>query len=146
MPNSPTLPHCTPRALCSSVQKNADSLVKEMTLCAQGGGGGGKRSWSKSLPPISPWSACFLLLLREGFFLILFSRSQKYWRETHLLDPLVLAPLAPLLQWLVSWCWLIALVLALQDWHACMLDKETFFDSLLVHNWKEDSIDHATIV
>ena len=29
----------------------------------------------------------------KGFFLILlfFSRAQKYWRETHLLDPLTLA-------------------------------------------------------
>ena len=26
----------------------------------------------------------------KGFFLI-FSRAQKYWRETHLLDPLTLA-------------------------------------------------------
>jgi hypothetical protein len=35
-----------------------------------------------------------LLLLRKGFFLILFSRSEKYWRETHLLDPLVAAAVA----------------------------------------------------
>jgi len=28
-------------ALCGSVEKNADSLVKKMTLCAQVGGGGG---------------------------------------------------------------------------------------------------------
>jgi hypothetical protein len=41
--------------LCGSVDKNADSLVKGMTLCAQvgRGRGGGKRSWSKSLPPVS---------------------------------------------------------------------------------------------
>ncbi len=61
-PILPTLPHHTP--LCGSVKKNTDSLVKGMILFDQGGGGrgGGKRSWSKVLPPVSPWSACFLLL------------------------------------------------------------------------------------
>jgi hypothetical protein len=42
MPILPTLPHRTPRALCGSVEKNTDSLVKRMTLCAQVGGGGGE--------------------------------------------------------------------------------------------------------
>jgi len=65
MPILPTLPHRTPRALCGSVKKNTDSLVKGMILFDQGGKGGrggGKRSWSKALPPVSPWSACFLML------------------------------------------------------------------------------------
>ena len=63
-------------------------LSKGMILFAQGkGGGGGKRSWPKALPPVSPWSACFLLLLARRIFSD-FSWSQKYWRETHLLDPL----------------------------------------------------------
>jgi hypothetical protein len=43
MPISPTLPHCTPRALCGSIEKNIDSLVKGMTLFDQGGGGIGER-------------------------------------------------------------------------------------------------------
>ena len=39
------LMHRPPGALCGSVEKNADSLVKGMTLCAQvGEGGGGERS------------------------------------------------------------------------------------------------------
>jgi hypothetical protein len=61
---SQTLPHRTPCALCGSVKKNTDSLVKVkgMILFDQGGGeGGGKRSCSKVLPPVSPWSACFRL-------------------------------------------------------------------------------------
>jgi hypothetical protein len=41
---SPTLPHRTPRALCGSVEKNTDSLVKGMLLFDQGGGGG---EWGK---------------------------------------------------------------------------------------------------
>jgi len=57
----------------------------------------------------------------------------------------VLAPLAPILQWLVSRCRLIALVLALQYSHAFVLDKELFFDSVLVYNWKEDSFNHAML-
>ena len=55
---------------------------------------GGKRSWSKALPPVSRRSACFCCCLREVFFLM-FSWAQKYWRETHLLDPLP-PPLLPL--------------------------------------------------
>jgi hypothetical protein len=52
-------------------RKNTDSLVKGMILFDQGGGGrgGGKRSWSKVLPPVSPWSACF------SFFFSLF----EFW-------------------------------------------------------------------
>ena len=62
-PILPTLRRCTLRALCRSVKKNTDSLVKGMILFDQGGGGrgGGKRSWLKVLPPVSPWSACFRL-------------------------------------------------------------------------------------
>ena len=94
----------------------------------------------------------------------------------------VLAPLARLLQWLISRCWLIALVLArlaplllllvvlthvlaqlglcvhcvfaqsrmiapnssLQDWRTFALDKEPWFDSLLVYNWNEDSFRSAS--
>jgi len=91
-----TLRHCTPRALCRSIETNTDSLVKMNDIvCSRGGGrggrGGGKRSWSKALPPVSPWSACFLLLFAretaKDFFLI-FSRAQKYWREKRPLDPL----------------------------------------------------------
>ena len=64
---SPTLPYSTPRALCGSIEKNTDSLVKGMIFFDQGGGGrgGGKRSWSKALPPSvhGPLvSACFCLL------------------------------------------------------------------------------------
>ena len=95
----PTLHHRTPPALCGSVEKYTDSLVKGMISFDQGGGGrgGGKRSRSKALPlsvrgPLV--SSCFCLFFVvvcardcEGFFLI-FSRAQKYWRETHLLDPL----------------------------------------------------------
>ena len=64
-----------------------------MIFFAQGGGGGGeggKGHGRKALPPVSPWSACFLLFLRKGFFQI-FVRAQKYWRETHLLDPLAVS-------------------------------------------------------
>jgi len=63
--------HRTPRALCGSDEKNTDSLVKGMILFDQRGGGrgGGERSWSKVLPPVSPWSAFFRL------FLLLFARS-----------------------------------------------------------------------
>ena len=56
----------------------------------------GERSWLKVLPPVSPWSVCFRLFFVvvctrdcEGFFLII-SHAQKYWRETHLLDPLAM--------------------------------------------------------
>jgi hypothetical protein len=95
----PTLPHRTPCALGGSVEKNIDSLVQGMILFDQGGGrrGGGKRSWSKALPLsvrgplVSACSRLFFVVVCardcEGFFLI-FSRAQKYWRETHLLDPL----------------------------------------------------------
>ena len=38
--------------------------------------GGGKRSWSKSLPPVSPWSAYFLLLLRKEFCSDIFAISK----------------------------------------------------------------------
>ncbi len=91
-PFSPTLLHRTPPALRGSVEKNTDSLVKGMILFDQGGGGrgGGERSWSKVPPPVSPWSACFCCCLL--FLILLFlSRAHKYWRETHLLDPLALA-------------------------------------------------------
>ena len=90
-PILPTLRHQQGRVLCRSVKKNTDSLVKGMILFAQGegGGDGGERSCSKALPPVTPWSACFLLLLAQRIFSY-FSRSQKYWRETHLLDPLTL--------------------------------------------------------
>ena len=54
-PISPTLPHRTPRALCGSVEKNTDSLVKGMILFDQGGGGrggeGGKGHGRKCSPP-----------------------------------------------------------------------------------------------
>ena len=45
-------------------RKNTDSLVKGMILFDQGGGGrgGGKRSWSKVLPPVSPWPLLFFSL------------------------------------------------------------------------------------
>jgi hypothetical protein len=41
MPISPRLPHRTPQALCGSIEKNTDSLVKGMILFDQGGGGRG---------------------------------------------------------------------------------------------------------
>ncbi len=52
-----------------------------------GGRGGGKRSWSKVLPPSVCGPLVFCCCLRKGFFLI-FLQAHKYWRETHLLDPL----------------------------------------------------------
>ena len=61
------LPHHTPRALCGGVKKNTDSPVKGMILFAQGEGGGGK-VMVESAPPVSPWSACFLLLLVRRIF------------------------------------------------------------------------------
>jgi hypothetical protein len=90
---------------------------------------------------------------------------------THVLVPLasllllltvlthVLAPLAPLLQWLivlthvlaqlglcvhcvVAQCRMIAPNSSLQDWHAFVLDKEPWFDSLLVYNQNKDSLNH----
>jgi hypothetical protein len=68
------------RALCHSVEKNTDSLVKGMILFAQGGGGGGgKRSWSKAFPLVSPWSACFLMLFARSIFsdiIIIFAGSK----------------------------------------------------------------------
>ena len=62
----PTLPHCTPHVLCSSVEKNTDSLVKGMILFDQGGEGGEggegeKGHGQKRSPPVSQWSACFCL-------------------------------------------------------------------------------------
>ena len=66
----PTLLHCTPRAFWGSVEKNTDSLVKGMTLCAQGGGGEGrgKKVMVEIAPPRQSVVRLFLLLLREGFF------------------------------------------------------------------------------
>jgi len=57
----------------------------------------------------------------------------------------VLAPLARLLQWLVSRCLLIALVHALQDCHSFVLENEPFFVSLLVYHRKKDSFNHAML-
>jgi len=67
MPFSPTLRHRTPRALCRSVEKNTDSLVKGMILFDQGEGGrgGGNRSWSKVLPPSVRGLLVFCCCLRE---------------------------------------------------------------------------------
>ncbi len=90
---------------------------------------------------------------------------------THVLAPLapllqwlvvltrVLAPLAPLLLLLavlthvlaqlglcvhcvIAQCWMIAPNSSLQDWHTFALDKEPWFDSLLVYNRNEDSFNH----
>ena len=49
-------------------RKNTDSLVKAMILLDQGGGGrgGGKRSWTILLPPVSPLSVA--LFWRRIFF------------------------------------------------------------------------------
>jgi hypothetical protein len=43
----------------------------------------------------------------------------------------------------VTMCRMIAPNSSLQDWHACALDKEPWFDSLMVYNQKEDSFNHA---
>jgi hypothetical protein len=93
----PTLPHRTPRALCGSVEKNTDSLVKGMILFDQGGGRGegrGEKVMVESAPPCQSVVRLFPLVFFvvcardcEDFILIL-SRAQKYWRETHLLVPL----------------------------------------------------------
>jgi hypothetical protein len=86
---SPTLRHCTPRALCRSIKTNTDSLVKGMILFEQGGRG--EKVMVESAPPRQSVVHLFPLVvcccLRKVFFLI-FSQAQKYWRETHLLDPL----------------------------------------------------------
>jgi hypothetical protein len=95
-------PHRTPCALCGSIEKNMDSLVKGMILFDQGGRGrggggegrGGKVMVGKRSPPSVRGPFVFCCCLREGFFLI-FSRAQKYWRENHLLDPLSLSVLLP---------------------------------------------------
>jgi len=65
-----TLRHRTPRALCRSVEKNTNSLVKGMILFDQGGGGrgGGNRSWSKSLPPVSRGPLVFSRETAKDFF------------------------------------------------------------------------------
>ena len=61
-----------PACIMSSIEKNADSLVKGMIFFDQKGGGrgGGNRSWSKLLPPVSLWSACYFL-----FFLVSFAKD-----------------------------------------------------------------------
>ena len=72
----PTLRHHPLRALCRSIKKNTDSLVKGMILFDQGGGERrGKRSSPKALPPISPWSVCFLLLFAQSIFSDVFAGS-----------------------------------------------------------------------
>ena len=53
------------------------------------GTGGGENVMNEIGPPVSPWSACLFGFSHEGFFLI-FLRAQKYWWETHLLDPLLI--------------------------------------------------------
>ena len=64
-----------------------------MILFDQGGGGGGegeargKKVMDEVGAPVSLWLACFLLLFVQGIFLI-FLQAQKYWWDTHLLDPL----------------------------------------------------------
>jgi len=82
-PISPMLLHRTTRALCGSVEKNTDSLVKGMILFDQGGGreGRGGKVMVESAPPRQSVVRLFPLI---------FFRAQKYWRETHLLDPLSL--------------------------------------------------------
>ncbi len=74
MPILPTLLHLTPRALCVSVEKNTDSLVKGMILFDHGGGGevrAGKRS-----PPSVRGPLVFCCCLREWFFSDIFVGSK----------------------------------------------------------------------
>ena len=89
---SPTLRHRTPRALCHSVEKNIDSLVEGLIFLDQGGGGegGGKRSWTKSLPPVSPLSvAFFAVVCARIFFVVSHSRQSKnYFAGEDPPDPL----------------------------------------------------------
>jgi len=61
-----------------------------MILFDQGGGGGegGKGHGRKRPPPSVRGPLVFCCCLREGFLLI-FLQAQKYWREAHLLDPLL---------------------------------------------------------
>ena len=69
MPILPTLPYRTPRALCSSVKKNTDSIVKGMLLFDQGGGEGrGKESWSESAPPHQSVVCLFFVKDFSDFF------------------------------------------------------------------------------
>jgi hypothetical protein len=75
-----------------ALAKNTDSLLKGMILFDQGGGGEG--DWGKyhggnHSPPSVRGPPVFLLLLARRIFSV-FLWSQKYWRETHLLDPLLL--------------------------------------------------------
>jgi len=94
MPILPTLPHRTLRALCGSVEKKTDSLVKRMTLCAQvgGGGEGGKGHGQNRSPRQSVVHLFFVVVSAKDFSDIFFLRAQKYWRETHQLDPLLQGP------------------------------------------------------
>ena len=57
----------------------------------------------------------------------------------------VLAQLGLCVHCIVAQCWMIAPNSSLQDWHAFALDKEPWFDSLLVYNWNEDSFNHAML-
>ena len=63
-----------------------------MILLDQGGGERrGEKVMIESATPhqsvVRLFPLVFCCCLHEGFFLI-FSRAQKYWQETHLLDPL----------------------------------------------------------
>jgi len=94
MPISPTLRHRTPRALCHNIETNTDSLVKGKILFAQEeGGGGGEKVMVESAPPRQSVVRLFFDVVCAKyffFFFLIFSQAQKYWWETHMLDPLPL--------------------------------------------------------
>ena len=76
-----TLPHRTPRALCGSVEKNTDSLVRGMVLFDQGGGreGRGEKIMVESAPPRqSVVRLFFLSFLRSSSLFFALRKSSNF--------------------------------------------------------------------
>ena len=77
MPILPTLLHRTPCALCSSIEKNTDSLVKGMTLCAQGGGEGrGGKVMVEIAVPRQSVVGLFFVVVAQRIFSDIFAVSK----------------------------------------------------------------------
>ena len=58
-------------------------LSRECNYLTKGGGGGGrgKKVVKKIGPPVSLWSACFCFCFFALRIFLIFSLTQKYWRE-----------------------------------------------------------------
>ena len=81
---------------------------------------------------LHPWLVLVLTRLAHLLLLLVFL--------TH-----VLAQLGVCMHCVFAQCWMIAPNSSLQDWHAFALDKEpSWFDSLSVYNWNEDSFRSAS--